>query len=50
MDASRRTVRWWASVARALRLRKKKYWMIMGARARKDEADEADFSIRAHVR
>jgi hypothetical protein len=35
-EAESRTVRWWASVARAFRLRKKKYWMMMGARASGD--------------
>ena len=34
----------------AFKLKKKKYWTIIGALERKDEVADADFSIRAHVR
>lgn len=49
-EARRRTVRWWASVAAALRLKKKRYWTMMGARERKVVASDGSFSIRAQVR
>lgn len=50
IDANNRTVRWWASVAMVFRLRKKKYWMMMGARTREDAVPDWNFSIRAQVR
>lgn len=43
-------MRWWASVAAALRLKKKRYWTMMGARERKVVASDGSFSIRAQVR
>ena len=50
IKASRRTVRWWASVAAAFRVRKKRYWTMMGARAMKVVARDGSFSRRAQVR
>lgn len=49
-EARRRTVRWWARVARAFNVRKKRYWMIIGARERNVVSISGDFSIRAQVR
>lgn len=43
-------MRWCASVAAALRVRKKRYWTTMGARAMNVVAREGSFSRRAQVR
>ena len=48
--ASRRTVAWCASVARVLRVRKKRYWTMMCADARADDTIAEDFSMRAQER
>jgi len=50
IEARRRTVRWCASVAAAFKLRKNRYWTMMGARDRKVVARDGSFSIRAQVR
>lgn len=50
IEASRRTVRWCARVAAALRVRKKRYCTTMGARDMKVVAREGSFSRRAQVR
>jgi hypothetical protein len=50
IEARRRTVRWCASVAAAFKLRKNRYWTMMGARERKVVARDGSFSIRAQVK
>jgi hypothetical protein len=50
IEAKRRTVRWCARVAAAFKLRKKRYWIMIGARDRKVVARDGSFSMRAQVR
>lgn len=50
IEAKRRTVRWCARVAAAFKLRKKRYWTMIGARDRKVVARDGSFSMRAQVR
>lgn len=50
IDAKRRTVIWWARVASAFKLRKKRYCTMIGARERDVLSMYGDFSIRAQVR
>lgn len=50
IEASSRTVRWCARVARAFRVRKKRYWTIIGAREMNVVAREGSFSRRAQVK
>jgi hypothetical protein len=50
IDAKRRTVIWWARVASAFKLKKKRYCTIMGACERDVLSMYGDFSIRAQVR
>lgn len=50
IETRRRTVRWCARVAAAFKLRKKRYWTMIGARDRKVVARDGSFSMRAQVR
>jgi hypothetical protein len=50
IEAKRRTVRWCARVAAAFKLRKKRYWIMIGARDRKVVARDGSFSMRAQVK
>ena len=50
IEARRRTVRWWASVASAFKVRKKRYCTIIGVREMNVVARDGSFSRRAQVR
>lgn len=50
IETRRRTVRWCARVAAAFKLRKKRYWTMIGARDKKVVARDGSFSMRAQVR
>lgn len=50
IETRRRTVRWCARVAAAFKLRKKRYWTMIGARDKKVVARDGSFSMLAQVR